>query len=251
MNYLASSDIWGEKERRQTLADISFAPTSVNGVEFPDDVEPDMYRANRAAMEANGKNEMAELVALDQRTTAYPSLSCTAGPMSPAYKPAPLCDLNSMRDVSHGVTAYTQQGQPLFPQYNQQRQSVCGEMKQAGVGMGAPNPALVRRASGEPPIGYAPNTYFKYDGVEEKKKKNGLREKTRHMGVRMMNSVRGAVYDMQHFSELPPAQSGEAPSQVAWYAVSRDNRFPYILLIGVAIVALIAMILGIKAHEKK
>ena len=124
------------------------------------------------------------------------------------------------------------------------------------MGMGAPNPMLVRRASGEPPIGYQPNTYFTYggdgDGEEEEvvvpQKKL---PRSHNMGVRMMNSVRGALYDMQHFSELPPAQSGDSPSHVTWYAVTRDNRLPYLLLLFIMILVIVAVVLGVKKHQRK
>lgn len=223
------------------MADISFAPTSIQGIEFPDDREPDMYRATRAAMEANSRQELRELQTLDHHTTAYPSLGCTAGAMSPTYPAAPACDLASMRDVSHGITAYTQDGAPLLTQFNTQRAQACADMQAAGLGLGP--------GAGTPPIGYQPNTY---GGAAAAAATTTVKKqpRSRHMGVRMLNSVRGALYDMQHFSELPPAQSGESPSQVTWYAMTRDNRLPYLMLLFIAILVVVAMVLGIKKYQR-
>ena len=255
---MAPANIWEEKERPQTLADKSFAPTSITGVEFPDDIEPDMYRANRAAMEANGRDELNELMGLNHRTTAYPTLSCTSGPMSPIYRSARPCDLDTMNDVSHGITAYTRHGQPLLPQFNVQRAAQCGAMAEAGVGIGAPNPQLVTRASGEPPIGYGVNSYFRYGGDGEQSvppaaptKKKTKKSRFKHMGVRMMNSARGTMYDLRHFSDLPPAQSGESPTSVTWYTMTRNNRLPYLLLLLIMILVLVSVVLGLKSASKR
>ena len=67
----------------------------------------------------------------------------------------------------------------------------------------------------------------------------------------MLNSVRGAMYDLQHFNELPPAQSGEAPSQVAMYALTRDNRLPYILLVITFILIMVAAVFGVRTQLSK
>lgn len=224
---LASVAVWDETQRHQTMADTAFAPTSVTGVEFPDDVEVDVYQANRAALSSNGHGEFEQLQGLNQRTTAYPSIGCTTGPMSPPVVPAPACATNSMQERSHGITAYTPSGGPILQGYNDCRAAVCDEMQDAGVGMGT-NPNLVARASGEPPVGYS----------------RLAPKKTRHLAARVMNSVRGAVYDMKHFGELPPAQSGESPTSVAWYAVSRDDRAPYLTLVLAGALVVVALVMA-------
>jgi hypothetical protein len=66
---MTSVEIYKQSERPQTLADISFAPTSIAGIEFPDDTEPIVFEVNRAAMEELGKAELKELEALNQQTT--------------------------------------------------------------------------------------------------------------------------------------------------------------------------------------
>lgn len=219
-------EIWDEPERPQTLADVAFATTSIDNVEFPDDIEPVSFQANRAAMAENAAGELRELQALNQHTTAYPTIACTTGPMSPVYRGGPACDVASMEERSHGITAYTG-GKPLLTQFNAERADMCTSMQAAGVGM-SHHPELVARASGEPPIGY--NARLK-------------KPKLRHITTRMANSVRGAMYDLQHFNELPPAQSGQSPGAVAMFAMTRDNRTPYLLLAFILLLVLSAVVL--------
>ena len=206
-------EIWNAPERPQTLADISFAPTSINHVEFPDDIEPVAFQANRALMAANGAGELAELEARNQQTTAYPSLACTTGPMSPNYRGGPACDVAAMEERSHGITAYTR-GAPLLTQFNTERAEMCG-----------PSPS------------FAEPTYAK--------------PKMRHITTRMANSVRGALYDLKHFDELPPARSGQSPGAVTAFALSRDNRTPYLLLVLILILVLCAVVSLVRSGGSK
>ncbi len=124
----APVDIWSWADRPQTLADISFAPTSIDHIEFPDDIQPVAYQANRAAMAANGAGELAELQTRNQQTTAYPTLSCVAGPMSPSYVSGAACDVNAMQERSHGITAYATDGQPVLPRFNTDRAAACARI---------------------------------------------------------------------------------------------------------------------------
>ena len=229
---MTSVDIWEERERPQTLADISFAPTSISNIEFPDDIEPVAFQANRAALAANGADELRELQSLNQQTTAYPSISCTTGPMVPMHTGGPACDVASMQERSHGITAYVA-GNPLLTQFDEDRADTCASMEAAGVGM-------VPSETGDPPIGYTPNSY----SIMRK-------PRARHITTRMANSLRGALYDMQHFNELPPARSGESPGSVARFVVSRDNRTPYLLLVLTFILVLTGVVLGVRSQGTK
>ena len=251
------TDIWSWPERPQTLADTSFAPTSINHVEFPDDLGPVAYQANRAAMASNGKGELEELEARNQRTTAYPSVGCVAGPMSPDYSGGKACDINAMQERSHGITAYTTQGAPVMHPFNVERSAACAAMETSGIGLGASNPGFVARASGEPPIGYAPQPMKPSFGprhpvrVETKKTKDKI--PFGMIPMRTLNSVRGALYDLKHFNELPAAQNGESPSGVAMFALTRDNRAPYLCIAVVVVLILTAVIILLRncAVKKK
>jgi hypothetical protein len=222
----APIDIWDEPERPQTLADISFAPTSINFVEFPDDIEPVAFQANRAAMEANGARELQELEALNQQTSTYPTMGCTTGPMSPVYQGGPACDVAAMQERSHGITAYTN-GKPLLTQFNDERASMCAHMEVVGD-----TPiATYSQPADEGPVLKKP--------------------RMRHITTRMANSVRGAMYDLQHFNELPPARSGQSPSEVAMFALTRDNRTPYLLLVLIFALVVSAALMGVRSYASK
>jgi len=213
--------VWNGVERPQTLADKSFAPTSIENVEFPDDKEPDVFRANRAAMHANSSQELTDLHAMNQQTTAYSTLSCVAPPLSnvpPPKSTPPACEVASMEERSHAITAY-----PLFPQFQQQIKERCDAMPDP-----TSNPKILPPASGEPPIGKKPRRPYKY------------------ITSRMMNSVRGAIHDMKHYDELPPAKVGKTPEQVANFVVTRDNRGPYLLLMLMLVLVLVALVSVIK-----
>lgn len=54
-------DVWSWPERSQSLADTVFVSTSINNVEFEDDLEPKAYRDTRVAMEANRAAELEDL----------------------------------------------------------------------------------------------------------------------------------------------------------------------------------------------
>ena len=232
---MASTQIWDEAERPQTLADQGFTPTSIENVEFPDDVAPVAYQANRALMSYNSKKELQVLHAMNQQTAAYPTLSCLSGPKVPGVQGGSSCEVGAMEARSHAITAYSE-GRPLFPQFHEANTDMCETMREQGAGM---YPTRLPLASGSPPIGYSEE--------EEQKEKHVLK----HTGMRMLNSVRGALYDLQHFNELPPAQRGEAPSSVATFAMTRDNRLPYLFLVVIAVLVLIAVVAAFKTQMSK
>ncbi|MCH9716346.1 MAG: hypothetical protein K0U52_04590 [Gammaproteobacteria bacterium] len=55
---------------------------------------------------------------------------------------------------------------------------------------------------------------------------------------RLMNSVRGALYDMQHWDELP----AEGTKETLSFVCTRDNRLPYLIMFITIIVFLIALL---------
>jgi hypothetical protein len=177
--------------------------------------------------------------------------------MSPKYTEAPPCDVQNMQERSHAITHYNIDGSAMLPQFDQQRASACASMELAGVGTGPPNTRLLPRASGEPPIGYAPHDYA-YPKVGPQQSKPTPTPTTpqktiplKHIPLRTLNSVRGALYDMQHFADLPPAQSGASPSAVTYFALTRDGRTPYLLIALTIIIALVAVILFVRSKGRQ
>lgn len=67
---------------------------------------------------------------------------------------------------------------------------------------------------------------------------------------RTVNSVRGALYDMQHYDQLPPVRSGAPVSNVLSFVVTRDGRFPYILLSVTLVLIVSALIMILRSLHK-
>jgi hypothetical protein len=228
-------DVWETFNPPQSLADEVFATTSTNNIELTNDYEPVAYQANRALMAANAAQELNELQERSHATTAYSTLGCVA--------------------------------KPLFPAFDAQRAAACAQNEAAGVGMRDP-PGTVTRASGEPPIGYRPR-YNLYPararasvakqearkpvatkvGVEEKvegKKK----EKMKKDRGKFLNSLRGALYDAKHWSELP----GESTAQNLEFVCTRDDRGAFLMLfltIIVFLVTLVAVAISVGVQSSK
>ena len=51
------------------------------------------------------------------------------------------------------------------------------------------------------------------------------------LSTRTVNSVRGALYDLRHYDQLPPVQSGAPVGDVMCFVAFRDGRFPFIILV--------------------
>lgn len=64
-----------------------------------------------------------------------------------------------------------------------------------------------------------------------------------HIPSASANSLRGTLYDLQHWEELPPAVNGESPSTVLKYALTRDGRQMYLLYFICVVVVVILIII--------
>jgi hypothetical protein len=71
---------------------------------------------------------------------------------------------------------------------------------------------------------------------------------------KMLNTVRGIVYDLKHFKELPPAQEGQGSKKTIAYVFGRDDRPVYLALIIsgiILIVCIIAAVMSVREKFKK
>jgi hypothetical protein len=218
--------VWETEHPSKSIADVSFAPTSVTGIELTNDYEPVQYQANRSLMAANAAQEINDLQERNHATTAYSTLDCYAT--------------------------------PLFPTFNGQRAADCAirQARRAGVPLGMHD--LV--AQPVPPLGYPPQQvmgtpgYYRHAGqypvVVEKKKPHqpgGGNGSELNFFKRMANSVRGSFYDAKHWKELPPKVEGQSTGEVLSFVVTRDDRLGYLLLWITMIVMLITLI-GVAAQ---
>ena len=64
-----------------------------------------------------------------------------------------------------------------------------------------------------------------------------------HIPVAAANSLRGTLYDLQHWEELPPAVNGESPGTVFNYAITRDGRQMYLLYFICVVVVVVLLII--------
>lgn len=208
--------VWDTEQPSKSIADVSFVPTSMTGIELTNDYEPVQYQANRALMAANAAQEINDLQERNHATTAYSTLDCHAT--------------------------------PLFPTFNAQRAVNCAirEARKNNV----PIQNLV--AQPVPPLGLQPYqvmgmpAYYQPDplvGVVKKKplSSSGGKPATSFVS-RMANSLRGSVYDLKHWNELPPKLHGQSGGKVLSYVVARDDRLGYLLLWITMIVMLITLI---------
>lgn len=220
--------VWQTQHPSKSIADVSFVPTSLRGIELTNDYEPVQYQANRALMAANAAQEINDLQMRNHATTAYSTLDCAA--------------------------------MPLFPTFNGQRAADCA-IRQArqhdGIGVVPRN--LV--AQPVPPLGYTPYEVMGLQGyyerahqypvvAAEKKKPHGGKPAEQSFASRMANSVKGSFYDMKHWKQLPPKLAGQSSGAVLTYVVSRDDRLGYLLLWITMIVLLITLI-GVAAQVSK
>lgn len=217
-----SVHVWQTQHPSKSIADVSFVPTSLRGIELTNDYEPVQYQANRALMAANAAQEINDLQMRNHATTAYSTLDCAAT--------------------------------PLFPTFNGQRAADCAirqSRQHQGIGVVPRN--LV--AQPVPPVGYTPYEVMGMPGyyqrahqypvvLPEKKKpvSEGVAASEKTFAQRMANSVRGSFYDMKHWNQLPPKLAGQSNGATLHYVVSRDDRLGYLLLWITMIVMLITLI---------
>jgi hypothetical protein len=206
--------VWATEQPSKSIADVSFAPTSITGIELTNDYEPVQYQANRALMAANAATEINDLQERNHATTAYSTLDCHATPLFPTF--------NAQRAVDCAIRGARQNNIPLR---NLVTQPVPPLGQQPYQNMGVPG-------------FYAPNPLV---GVVKKKPLvNG--GKSHSFASRMANSVKGTFYDLKHWNELPPKLAGTPPGSVLSFVVTRENRLGYLLLWVTLIVMLITLI---------
>lgn len=189
------------------LPDRAFVPTSESGIEMITDYEPVVYQSNRTLMMANAAQEINELQERNHATTAYSTLDCTA--------------------------------MPLFPTFNAQRAANC-ELRESGGGPGVRYlrpPVEPRRAAPGFPISNLYSDAREHPAFVDDPPPPPQPDFKR----RMLNSVRGSLYDMKHWDELPPTREGRDVGDILKYTLSRDKRAPYLLLWSSLILLLIIM----------
>lgn len=73
-------------------------------------------------------------------------------------------------------------------------------------------------------------------------KKEHTYQKVRDLPKKLSNSVRGALYDLRHWKQLPSVSAGEPGTQTIKYVFMRDNRGGYLLMAVALIFFIIALV---------
>jgi len=243
----------------QSLADKVFATTSVSGIEFSDDPEPVLYHANRALLSANAAQELNELQERNHATTAYSTLGCVATPLFPTFdaQRAVICAQDKAADMggmcnppgtvarasgeppigypsnlpssgAMGMPGYYRQGSRA----NVQQKKVSPQHYPDRHAVAPPQQPLVASVSHiTDPSDVVYNSGGDGQGQEKKNKKTKKNDK-------FVNSLRGALYDLKHWDQLP----GKTATDNWKFVCGRDDRGSYLLLFVTIIFFLIAIL---------
>ena len=273
MNYISdlgqSVNVWQRQQMSETIPDRSFVPISQTGIEYSTDYEPVVYQSNRALMEANAAQELNELQERNHATTAYSTLDCVATPLFPTFNAQRATNCAKREDqlmattkakLAERVIMAPERGVIMEPQ----RVIIAPERR---VMMAAPSTSLMAaprtcRVQNERLLPYdnlynneaylLPLMEEEEEGMDEADNDPDEEDAPAVPFTRkMVNSVRGSLYDLQHWDELTPTLNGENTCGILKYTLTRDTRAPYLLLwvslmLLLIILICVAITLGIK-----
>jgi len=252
-----------------TLPDRAFVPLCETGIELNNDYEPVVYKSNRVLMEANAAQELNELQERNHATTAYSTLDCVATPLFPTFNAQRALNCENREDREQA-----KQAKALW------RDVIRAEGRQNAEGKRTPSPGFVNnllyndpRAQLMPMHAHAPRPERWVESRVENRPENRVdsraaererlpeksapflekhrtqsaskhRTQSASFPKKMVNSVRGALYDLNNLKELPPTKDGKSFGNVVKYTLTRDCRGGYLLL-WTSIVLLIIILLCI------
>jgi hypothetical protein len=203
-----------------SLADKLNTTNDQGGVDEVADYQPQQYAATLALLAANNENEVRELQRLAIERVAFD----TGGGM---------CD-----NVA------------LYPAWQKQRAGECVDRLKAAelfirdgasgrVGptessvLHSPLP-FVAGSLGPPASGYPSNQYSEGQALDYMPPRPPVgitlnRARLSTIPKKISNSVRGALYDMRHFKQIPKMRGGVRTDTLK-YICTRDDRMTYLLL---------------------
>ena len=253
-----------------TIPDRSFVPICENGIELNNDYEPVVYRSNRVLMEANAAQELNELQERNHATTAYSTLDCVATPLFPTFNAQRALNCENREDRQQAKQAKT-----LW------KDVIRAEGRKNAEGRNTPSPGFVNnllyndpRAQLMPMHAQRPERWVEslIENRPENRIESGAAERSRlpeksvpflakhrkqkqsssssssSFPKKMVNSVRGALYDLNNLKELPPTKDGEPFGSVVKYTLTRDNRGGYLLLwTSIVLLVIILLCIAIKS----
>jgi hypothetical protein len=279
MNFLSDLgeqvSVWTTEPVANTLPDMAFVPVCENGIEFNTDYEPVVYKTNRVLMEANAAQELNELQERNHATTAYSTLDCVATPLFPTFNAQRGINCERREDKQHeqtqhrasqnAVNAWFQQQQLRESSTADQRylQALDRETNSFHMAQNIPNPHLQRVDTGSA-CGSADANLSPLANVAPRQPhafppRNALvRTPSANIAPpkplmkKLINSVRGSVYDLQNIKSLPPSVNGATIPHVIKYTLTRDKRAGYLLLaISIVLLLILLACLTVKYMSSK
>ena len=85
---------------------------------------------------------------------------------------------------------------------------------------------------------------------EEEDVEQNRKQPLDHMSKRLINAVRGTMYDLKHWDDLPPVRADSTTSESATYILTRDERAYYLSIVVALVIFVIAIILALMAASK-
>ena len=203
-----------------SLADKLNTTNDQGGVDEVGDYQPQQYAATLALLAANNENEVRELQRLAIERVAFDTGGgmCDNKALYPAWQKQRagecvdrLAAANLfVRDGAHGITGPTQ-----------------------SAVLQSPLP-FVAGSLGPPASGYPSNQYSEGQSLSYMPPRplpgvtiNRARLST--IPKKISNSVRGTLYDMRHFKQIPKMRGGVRTDTLK-YICTRDDRMTYLLL---------------------
>ena len=72
--------------------------------------------------------------------------------------------------------------------------------------------------------------------------------------TKMSHSIKGALYDLKHWKQLPPTKVGASRLHTLNYVMTRDDRLSYLivwLFVCILVITLIGLIIGVSVKHRK
>ena len=184
-------------------------------------------------MAANSAVEVADLQLRNHSTTAYSTLNCVS--------------------------------KPLFPNFDAQRALNCATDEALGKGLTYGDFGNFEPLVAQPPIlGYAPiseiisgNGVVTNVNIAANPAVSAWNVSRRsRFSTKMMNSLKGSLYDLKHWDKLAPVKGGASRVNTMNYIMTRDDRLSYLILWIIVIALLITFIsllitVGVKKGKEK
>lgn len=259
----APVDIWESQSSSYNIPEIAFVPISVEGIEFADDYEPLIYQANRTLLEANAALELKELQQRN-RDDIHINRNCKTTPLFDASRRAVINHKNSGANTPYYyyntypqklMATYTPEISLSYPTISPRDYYTRGRVN-TSTSTPTPTPMPYNNETTHRVHRVHNNTENSVNTPLDENNHNNLTDATmlnhkpsEYISItdKMYNSIRGSLYDLKHWQQLPPVKNKNSPpstSDIFRYVVTRDNRMGY-LVAWLILILILFVLLGL------